>query len=238
MEAPDRQLAPWRIPPYSISLPEAAWYDPLTGRFLTQDPIGLAGGVNLYAYAGNNPIAFSDPFGLCPEENIGNCTQADVGASQLKQRNDWTVALEASVIGGVGQAGGFTLGLARDNQQGAFFLNFDSGLGLGLSSSVTVGAYNGTIDQAVTGSVASQGEKPQWSSSNTTTVAGSGTVSPVSGSVQLPNRDGKAAGAAAGLGGGAAVTTTQPHTIFIVKWNIPTTGIPSYNCTKTGTGCK
>jgi RHS repeat-associated protein len=42
------------------------WYDPKTGRFLTQDPIGLAGGVNLYAYAGSNPITFSDPFGLCP----------------------------------------------------------------------------------------------------------------------------------------------------------------------------
>jgi RHS repeat-associated protein len=42
------------------------WYDPQTGRFLTQDPIGLAGGVNLFAYAGNNPVAFTDPFGLCP----------------------------------------------------------------------------------------------------------------------------------------------------------------------------
>ena len=42
------------------------WYDPQSGRFLTQDPIGLAGGVNLYAYAGNNPVSFSDPYGLCP----------------------------------------------------------------------------------------------------------------------------------------------------------------------------
>jgi RHS repeat-associated protein len=41
------------------------WYDPATGRFLTQDPIGLAGGVNLYAYAGNDPLSYSDPFGLC-----------------------------------------------------------------------------------------------------------------------------------------------------------------------------
>lgn len=52
------------------------WYDPATGRFLTQDPIGLAGGLNLYAYAGNNPVMFSDPFGLCPEskrDRAGNC---------------------------------------------------------------------------------------------------------------------------------------------------------------------
>ena len=27
----------------------------------------MAGGVNLYAYAGNNPVSFSDPFGLCPK---------------------------------------------------------------------------------------------------------------------------------------------------------------------------
>ena len=39
------------------------YYDPEVGRFVGQDPIGLAGGVNLYQYA-LNPTAFIDPLGL------------------------------------------------------------------------------------------------------------------------------------------------------------------------------
>ncbi len=42
------------------------WYEPQTGRFLSEDPLGLGGGLNLYAYAGNDPVNGSDPSGLVP----------------------------------------------------------------------------------------------------------------------------------------------------------------------------
>ncbi|MGQ0641019.1 MAG: RHS repeat-associated core domain-containing protein, partial [Gemmatimonadaceae bacterium] len=39
--------------------------DPSSGRFTQEDPIGLAGGLNLYGFANGDPVSFSDPFGLC-----------------------------------------------------------------------------------------------------------------------------------------------------------------------------
>jgi RHS repeat-associated protein len=44
-------------------------YDPSTGRFTQEDPIGLAGGMNAYGFAGGDPVNASDPFGLCPEND-------------------------------------------------------------------------------------------------------------------------------------------------------------------------
>ena len=40
------------------------YYDPATGRFLTMDPIGYTGGLNLYNYGFNDPVNLVDPFGL------------------------------------------------------------------------------------------------------------------------------------------------------------------------------
>lgn len=43
-------------------------YDPATGRYIEPDPIGLNGGVNLYAYALGNPVGLIDPLGLWTEQ--------------------------------------------------------------------------------------------------------------------------------------------------------------------------
>jgi RHS repeat-associated protein len=54
------------LPEGGIIHKRARAYLPNLGRFLQTDPIGLAGGLNLYAYAENNPMSATDPWGLAP----------------------------------------------------------------------------------------------------------------------------------------------------------------------------
>jgi RHS repeat-associated protein len=41
------------------------YYDPSTGRFLSEDPITFSGGIDFYSYVRNRPLDHVDPFGLC-----------------------------------------------------------------------------------------------------------------------------------------------------------------------------
>ena len=43
----------------------ARYYDPELARFVSEDPIGLNGGQNQYAYVANDPINSTDPSGTC-----------------------------------------------------------------------------------------------------------------------------------------------------------------------------
>jgi len=42
----------------------ARYYSPSLQRFIREDPIGMRGGINLYAYVHNNPLTSTDPLGL------------------------------------------------------------------------------------------------------------------------------------------------------------------------------
>jgi len=42
----------------------ARWYDPSSGRFFSEDPMGIGAAINLYAFSGSNPVSGRDPSGL------------------------------------------------------------------------------------------------------------------------------------------------------------------------------
>ena len=43
---------------------EYRFYNPSIGKWMTRDPLGEAGGINLYGFVGNNAVNYYDPWGL------------------------------------------------------------------------------------------------------------------------------------------------------------------------------
>lgn len=69
IEEGDRTSNPLRYPGQyydeetGLSYNRWRYYDQETGRYISEDPIGLQGGVDLYGYV-HNPVTWRDPFGL------------------------------------------------------------------------------------------------------------------------------------------------------------------------------
>jgi RHS repeat-associated protein len=68
----------------------ARYYDPQTGRFLSEDPIGLVGGINMYSYVRNDPVNQTDPSGK---------------GAEIVLPQPWLVGFRIPVVGQVALAG-------------------------------------------------------------------------------------------------------------------------------------
>ncbi|MGZ2747564.1 RHS repeat-associated core domain-containing protein [Burkholderia stagnalis] len=72
------------------------YYDPASGSFISPDPIGLAGGINVYQYA-PNPLEWIDPLGLAKKPPSTHALRDGAGASAAD--------LAASAVGGGSRSG-------------------------------------------------------------------------------------------------------------------------------------
>ena len=95
----------------------ARWYDPITGRWLSKDPIGIAGGLNQYQAFANNPVNVRDPDG-------------EVGK--------WVIAAFAGATSGAGA--GYTDAVLR-LESSARKRTF-----IGMVSGAVGGAFGGIVD--------------------------------------------------------------------------------------------
>jgi hypothetical protein len=147
----------------------SAHYNPQLGRWLSRDPMGEAGGFNLYAYCGNDPVNGHDPLGLqcwdpsySPEmarrnaegmrelwDNNGASQSMAEFAKEIQVINRRVAGGEMSVLEGIGRRVGLKGVQVVFGTMFSPFLYHDTGKALGTYNPKTIiideGILNGVV---------------------------------------------------------------------------------------------
>ncbi len=81
------------------------FYDSSLGRFSSMDPIGIAGGINVYAYAHNNPVRYTDPRGLDTGNGCGGNGDGSGNGNGNGNDPDNSGPIGGGLLGSAGEAG-------------------------------------------------------------------------------------------------------------------------------------
>ncbi len=138
-------------------------YSPEIGRWLSRDPIGEIGGINLYAYGRNSPTTLLDPLGLCTLQ-IGLTVNVQWGPVNFNVFAGFAFDGHGGIGGyygggaGVGVGAGATGGLSFAGSNGDTiedlggpFGSFNAGLGAGAGASGDVFWGSGSQGQPIMG---------------------------------------------------------------------------------------
>ena len=106
------------------------YLDPETGMFTQADPIGVAGGLNVFGYAAGDPVTYSDPFGLCKNVSDPDCAR-------------WLLA--GTVIGG--SAGAATALGCAGSTVGVCAAGAPAIVAAGAGIGSSIGGLIGTVDE-------------------------------------------------------------------------------------------
>ncbi len=95
------------VDPTGLYFYRARYYHPQLQRFIGEDPIGFGGGINKYAYAGNDPLDYIDPLGADKnKKDFGKCLKQNahlysaVGVFDLVAGTDFSETTVGNIIGG------------------------------------------------------------------------------------------------------------------------------------------
>jgi RHS repeat-associated protein len=78
----------------------ARFYDPAVGRFISEDPLGLAAGMNMYTFARNDPVNGYDPMGTCDLKCLLDLAQSILGYMSSNDAGEEGPVCSAQTKGG------------------------------------------------------------------------------------------------------------------------------------------